>query len=115
MQKLEGDGHVFIHAGGMIIEKELAAGETLRVDTGCLAALTQTVNYDIQTVGGIKSSIFGGEGFFFAVLTGPGHVWLQSLPFSRLSGKILQAAPQTGGRSQGEGSVLGGVGKLFQD
>ncbi len=115
MQKLEGDGHVFIHAGGMIIEKELAAGETLRVDTGCLAALTQTVNYDIQTVGGIKSSIFGGEGFFFAVLTGPGHVWLQSLPFSRLSGKILQAAPQAGGRSQGEGSVLGGVGRLFQD
>jgi len=115
MQKLEGDGHVFIHAGGMIIEKELAAGETLRVDTGCLAALTQTVNYDIQTVGGIKSSIFGGEGFFFAVLTGPGHVWLQSLPFSRLSGKILQAAPQTGGRGQGEGSVLGGIGNLFQD
>ncbi len=115
MQKLEGDGHVFIHAGGTIIEKELKAGESLRVDTGCLAALTSSVNYEIEMVGGIKSSIFGGEGFFFTVLHGPGHVWLQSLPFSRLAGKIIQSAPQTGTRSQGEGSVLGTMGRLFQD
>lgn len=116
MQKLEGDGLTFVHAGGTIIEKELKAGETLRVDTGCLVALTRTVNYDIEFVGGIKSAIFGGEGFFFATLQGPGHVWLQSLPFSRLAGKIHQAAPQTGGMgsSQGEGSVLGEFGSLFQ-
>lgn len=116
MQKLEGDGLTFVHAGGTIIEKELKAGETLRVDTGCLVALTQTVNYDIEFVGGVKSAIFGGEGFFFASLQGPGHVWLQSLPFSRLAGKIHEAAPQTGGvgSSQGEGSVLGELGSLFQ-
>lgn len=116
MQKLEGDGLTFVHAGGTIIEKELKAGETLRVDTGCLVALTQTVNYDIEFVGGVKSAIFGGEGFFFAILQGPGHVWLQSLPFSRLAGKIHEAAPQTGGigSSQGEGSVLGELGSLFQ-
>ncbi|MCB2182971.1 MAG: TIGR00266 family protein [Desulfobulbaceae bacterium] len=115
MQKLEGDGLAFVHAGGTIIEKELKAGEALKVDTGCLVALTSSVQYDIQTVRGIKSGIFGGEGFFFASLKGPGHVWLQSLPFSRLAGKIHQAAPQTGTQSQGEGSVIGGLGKLFQD
>ncbi|TFG35534.1 MAG: AIM24 family protein, partial [Desulfobacterales bacterium] len=115
MQKLEGDGLAFVHAGGTIIEKELNYGESLRVDTGCLVALTKSVNYDIQTVSGIKSGIFGGEGFFFAHLTGPGHVWLQSLPFSRLAGKIHQAAPQTCTQSLGEGSVIGGLGKLFQD
>jgi len=115
MQKLEGDGLAFVHAGGTIIEKELGSGESLRVDTGCLVALTKSVSYDIQTVSGIKSGIFGGEGFFFAHLTGPGHVWLQSLPFSRLAGKIHQAAPQTGTQSRGEGSVIGGLGKLFQD
>lgn len=116
MQKLEGDGLTFIHAGGTIVERELVAGETLRVDTGCLVALTQTVNYDIEFVGGIKSAIFGGEGFFFATLRGPGHVWLQSLPFSRLAGKIHQAAPQNnaGFSTRGEGSVLGGLGDLFQ-
>lgn len=116
MQKLEGDGMTFVHAGGTIIEKELAAGDTLRVDTGCLVALTQTINYNIEFVGGVKSAIFGGEGFFFATLTGPGHVWLQSLPFSRLAGKIYEAAPQTSGgySTQGEGSVLGGLGNLFQ-
>ena len=116
MQKLEGDGLTFVHAGGTIVEKELAAGETLRVDTGCLVALTQTVTYDIEFVGGVKSAIFGGEGFFFATLTGPGHVWLQSLPFSRLAGKIHQAAPQNnaGFSTKGEGSVLGGLGDLFQ-
>lgn len=115
MQKLEGDGLAFVHAGGTIIEKELGVGESLRVDTGCLVALTRSVNYDIQTVKGIKSGLFGGEGFFFARLTGPGHVWLQSLPFSRLAGKIHDSAPQTGTESRGEGSVLGGFGKLFQD
>ncbi|MBU0946807.1 MAG: TIGR00266 family protein [Proteobacteria bacterium] len=116
MQKLEGDGLTFVHAGGTIVEKELRAGETIRVDTGCLVALTQTVDYNIEFVGGVKSAIFGGEGFFFATLTGPGHVWLQSLPFSRLAGKIHSAAPQNnaGFSTQGEGSVLGGLGSLFQ-
>ena len=107
MQSLEGDGLAFLHAGGTIIKKELAAGENLRVDTGCLVALAPSVNYDIQSVGGIKSALFGGEGFFFASLTGPGWVWLQSLPFSRLAGRIHQAAPQTGGGGKGEGSLLG--------
>ena len=107
MQSLEGDGLAFLHAGGTIVKKELAAGENLRVDTGCLVALAPSVNYDIQSVGGIKSAIFGGEGFFFASLTGPGWVWLQSLPFSRLAGRIHQAAPQTGGGGKGEGSLLG--------
>ncbi|OKY75200.1 MAG: TIGR00266 family protein [Desulfobulbaceae bacterium DB1] len=115
MQKLEGNGLCFVHAGGTIIEKELQHGESLRVDTGCLVAMTSSIDFDLQTVGGIKSSIFGGEGFFFARLQGPGHVWLQSLPFSRLAGKIHESAPQTGSRSQGEGSALGGLGKLFQD
>ncbi len=116
MQKLEGDGLVFVHAGGTIIERELKAGESLRVDTGCLVALTQTVNYDIEFVGGVKSAIFGGEGFFFATVRGPGHVWLQSLPFSRLAGRIFQAAPQNnaGYSTTGEGSVLGSLGNLFQ-
>jgi uncharacterized protein (TIGR00266 family) len=116
MQKLEGDGLTFVHAGGTIVERELQAGESLRVDTGCLVALTQTVGYDIEFVGGVKSAIFGGEGFFFATLQGPGHVWLQSLPFSRLAGRIHQAAPQTGSplSARGEGSVLGELGNLFQ-
>ncbi len=116
MQQLDGDGLVFVHAGGTIVEKELQDGETLRVDTGCLVALTQTVKYDIEFVGGVKSAIFGGEGFFFATLQGPGHVWLQSLPFSRLAGRIHQAAPQTGSvlSGKGEGSVLGELGNLFQ-
>lgn len=114
MQQLDGDGLTFVHAGGTIVEKELAAGETLRVDTGCLVALTQTVAYDIEYVGNVKSAIFGGESFFFATLKGPGHVWLQSLPFSRLAGRIHQAAPQTGGQSVGEGSVLGGLASMFE-
>jgi uncharacterized protein (TIGR00266 family) len=116
MQKLEGDGMVFVHAGGTIIERELSAGERLRVDTGCLVALEPSVNYDIEFVGGVKSAIFGGEGFFFAQLSGPGKVWLQSLPFSRLAGRIWQAAPQGGGKDRGEGSVLGkmgGIGGFF--
>ncbi len=115
MQKLEGDGLTFVHAGGTIIERQLKAGETLRVDTGCLVALTQDVQYDIEFVGGVKSAIFGGEGFFFATLKGPGHVWLQSLPFSRLAGRIHEATPQNmGSTGQGEGSVLGELGNLFQ-
>jgi uncharacterized protein (TIGR00266 family) len=116
MQKLEGDGMVFVHAGGTIIERVLGPGERLRVDTGCLVALEPSVNYDVEFVGGVKSAIFGGEGFFFAQLSGPGKVWLQSLPFSRLAGRIWQAAPQTGGRDRGEGSVLGkmgGIGGFF--
>ncbi len=116
MQKLEGDGLAFIHAGGTIIERELGPGDSLRVDTGCLVALETSVNYDIEFVGGVKSAIFGGEGFFFARLRGPGKVWLQSLPFSRLAGRIWQAAPQTMGGSKGEGSILGkmgGIGGIF--
>jgi uncharacterized protein (TIGR00266 family) len=112
MQKLEGDGMVFVHAGGTLLERELKAGEELHVDTGCLVALTREVNYDVVTVGGIKSMIFGGEGVFFARLRGPGHVWLQSLPFSRLAGRILaNLSPMT--RKQGEGSVLGPLGDLL--
>ncbi|WP_457574341.1 TIGR00266 family protein [Desulfolithobacter sp.] len=114
MQKLEGDGQVFLHAGGTIVEKQLEPGEILRVDTGCLVGLTETVQYDIEFVGDVKSAIFGGEGFFFATLRGPGHVWLQSLPFSRLAGRIWRAAPQTGGQSRGEGSVLGGIATMFE-
>ena len=116
MQKLEGDGLVFVHAGGTIVQKELQAGESMKVDTGCLVALTQTVDFDIEFVGGIKSAIFGGEGFFFATVRGPGHVWLQSLPFSRLAGRIHQAAPQNnaGFSTKGEGSVLSGLGNLFE-
>jgi len=113
MQKLEGTGWVFVHMGGTLHKIELEAGEKLHVDTGCLAALTQTVHYDIQKAGGVKTMLFGGEGLFFANLTGPGTVWLQSLPFSRLAGRMLSAAPQRGGGSQGEGSVLGGLGNLL--
>ncbi len=113
LQKLEGDGMAFIHACGVVVERTLAAGETLRLDTGCLVAFEQQVGYDIQQVPGIKSKIFGGEGFFYASLTGPGKVWVQSLPFSRLAGKVFSAAPQTlGGASKGEGSVLAGGGLL---
>jgi uncharacterized protein (AIM24 family) len=116
MQKLEGDGLAFVHAGGTIVERQLGAGQRLRVDTGCLVALERGVTYDIEFVGGVKSAIFGGEGFFFARLEGPGKVWLQSLPFSRLAGRIWQAAPQTGGQTKGEGSILGkmgGIGGIF--
>lgn len=112
MQKLTGDGLVFIHAGGTIIERELGPGEVLQVDTGCVVALSPSVNFDVEQVGGIKSILFGGEGMFFARLTGPGHVWLQSLPFSRLAGRMYAAAYQKGG-SKDEGSVLGGLGGLI--
>jgi len=112
MQKLEGSGLVFIHAGGTMVERRLAPGETVHVDTGCLAALEPTVDFDIQQAGGIKTALFGGEGLFLATLRGPGRVWLQSLPFSRLAGRMLQAAPQRGG-SREEGSILGSLGGLL--
>ncbi len=113
LQKLEGDGMVFFHAGGTLAEKHLAAGEILRVDTGCVAAMQPSVDFDIQYVGKVKTALFGGEGLFYATLKGPGTVWLQTLPFSRLANRILAAAPQGGGRAQGEGSLLGGIGGLL--
>ncbi len=109
LQKLEGDGLVFMHAGGTVTDRTLKPGEVLHVDTGCIVAMEAGVQFDIQQAGGIKTALFGGEGLFFAALTGPGKVWLQSLPFSRLAGRMLQAAPQRGG-SKGEGSVLGALG-----
>ena len=112
MQKLEGDGQVFIHAGGTIVERELAAGERIDVDTGCVVAMTSSVNFDLQSVGSVKSALFGGEGVFLATLTGPGKVWIQSLPFSRLAGRMFSAAYQKGG-GKDEGSVLGGLGGLI--
>lgn len=110
MQKLEGDGMAFMHAGGHVQERILQAGEILKIDTGCIVGFTAGVDYDIQFVGGIKNSIFGGEGLFFASLRGPGKVWIQSLPVSRLAGRILQYA--TTSRRE-EGSVLGGIGNLL--
>ncbi len=112
MQKLEGDGLAFVHAGGTLAKKQLAAGEVLKVDTGCIVGFTHTVDYDIEFVGGIKNTIFGGEGLFFATLRGPGTVYIQSLPFSRLAGRVLAAIPR-GGKDKGEGSVLGGLGDLL--
>ncbi|WP_028548245.1 TIGR00266 family protein [Paenibacillus sp. UNC451MF] len=111
MQKVEGDGMAFVHAGGAICEKELAPGELIRVDTGCLVAMTQDVDYDIEFVKGIKTAVFGGEGLFFATLKGPGRVWIQSLPFSRLADRIVSAS-RAGGRKE-EGSILGGLGNLL--
>ena len=113
MQKIEGDGMAFLHAGGYIVEKQLAPGEHLRVDTGCLVGFTEEVDYDIEFVGGIKNSIFGGEGLFFASLVGPGKVWIQTLPISRLADRILSNAKGYGGGGKGEGSVLGGLGNLL--
>lgn len=112
LQRLRGDGMTFIHAGGTILKKELK-GETLRVDTGCLVAFTSGVDYNIQAAGGLKSMFFGGEGIFLATLRGHGTVYLQSLPFSRLADRVLQHAPGVGGRSKGEGSVLGSFGDLI--
>ncbi|NOX43978.1 MAG: TIGR00266 family protein [Gammaproteobacteria bacterium] len=106
MQKLKGDGLAFVHAGGTILSRELQAGEILKVDSGCLVAVEPSVHYDIQYVGSVKSALFGGEGFFYAQLTGPGTIWLQSMPFSRLAGRIHEAAPQTGSKKVGEGSVF---------
>jgi len=113
MEKLEGDGMAFVHAGGTIYKKELQAGETLRVDTGCIVGFTQNIDYDIEFVGGIKNTLFGGEGLFFARLRGPGSVFIQSLPFSRLAHRVLALAPRTGGKTRGEGSILGGLGDLL--
>jgi uncharacterized protein (AIM24 family) len=113
MQKLEGDGWVFVQMGGTVIQRELKAGEELHVDTGCVAAFTDTVDMDIIQAGGVKTMLFGGEGAFFARLTGPGHVWIQSLPFARLAGRMLQSA-MGGGGSRGEGSLLGGLGDIIQ-
>lgn len=112
MQKLEGDGMAFVHAGGTMARKVLQAGETLKVDTGCIIGFTQDIDYDIEFVGGIKNTVFGGEGLFFAKLQGPGIVYIQSLPFSRLAGRIVASLPK-GGNSKGEGSILGGIGDLL--
>jgi uncharacterized protein (TIGR00266 family) len=108
MQKLEGDGLAFVHAGGTVLKRELAPGQTLMIDTGCVVAYTPNVNFEIQYVGKIKTALFGGEGLFLAKMTGPGTVWLQSLPFSRLASRVFAAAPQRGG-SREEGSILPGM------
>ncbi len=113
LQRLQGDGRVFVHAGGSIIEKTLMPMETMKIDTGCLAALQSSVQYDIQFVGGIKTAIFGGEGLFFAKVKGPGKVWLQSLPFSRMADRIISSATRTGGQRKGEGSLLGSLGDII--
>ncbi len=111
MQKLEGDGMAFVHSGGYVLRRDLAIGETLRVDTGCIVAFTRQVDYDIQFVKGIKNMVFGGEGLFYAVLQGPGTVWLQSLPISRLASKIIAYGGVTGRRE--EGGILGGIGNIL--
>jgi len=113
MQKIEGDGLAFVHTGGTLAKKELAAGEILKVDTGCIVGFTKDVDYDIEFIGGIKNSIFGGEGLFYATLHGPGTVYVQSLPFSRLADRIIASAPRAGGNSRDEGSLLGGLGSLL--
>ena len=113
MQKLEGDGMCFIHAGGTLYRRVLGPGEKLKVDTGCIVGFERTVDYNIEFVGGIKNTFFGGEGVFFATLTGPGVVYIQSLPFSRLADRIIAHAPSAGGSSKGEGSILGGFGRML--
>lgn len=112
MEKLDGDGLAFVHAGGYIIEKELRAGEILKVDTGCVVAFQPSVDFDIEFIKGIRNWMFGGEGLFFAIMRGPGKVWLQSLPISRLASRIIQYSPQFGNRRE-EGSILGGLGNLL--
>ena len=114
LQRLRGDGMVFMHGCGTIIERELQ-GESLRLDTGCLVAFEPSVDYDIERAGNLKSMFFGGEGLFLATLSGYGKVWIQSLPFSRLADRIIAHAPRAGGSNQGEGSVMGGLGRLFED
>jgi uncharacterized protein (TIGR00266 family) len=113
MQRLDGDGMAFVHAGGTLMARDLAPGELLRVDTGCVVALQQSVDFDIQYVGKLKSALFSGEGLFFATLTGPGRIWLQSLPLSRLANRIIASAPAAGGKARGEGSLLGGLGGIL--
>lgn len=111
LQRLTGDGIAFVHAGGTIHKMDLAAGQTVRLDTGCLVAFQPSVDYDIQMTGGIKNSIFGGEGLFLATLKGPGQVWVQSLPFTRLAGRVLA---NVGAKGKGEGSILGGLSNIFE-
>jgi uncharacterized protein (TIGR00266 family) len=113
MQRLQGDGWAFVHAGGTLQERTLAAGEVVRVDTGCIVAFQPSVNYDIQYVGKIKSALFGGEGLFFATLRGPGRIWLQSLPLSRLANRIIAAVPRVGRGGREEGSILGTIGNML--
>jgi uncharacterized protein (TIGR00266 family) len=113
MQRLQGDGWAFVHAGGTLHERVLAAGEVIRVDTGCIVAFQPSVSYDIQYIGKIKSALFGGEGLFFATLRGPGRIWLQSLPLSRLANRIIAAVPGRMGGGREEGSILGGLGNLL--
>jgi uncharacterized protein (TIGR00266 family) len=113
MQRLQGDGWAFVHAGGTLLERTLAAGELIRVDTGCIVGFQPSINYEIEYVGRIKSAIFGGEGLFFATLRGPGRVWLQSLPLSRLANRIIAAAPRATRGGREEGSLLGGLGSIL--
>ncbi|MDI9255920.1 MULTISPECIES: TIGR00266 family protein [Flavobacterium] len=113
MQKIEGDGLAFVHSGGTLAKRELAAGEILKVDTGCIVGFTKDVDYDIEFIGGIKNSLFGGEGLFYATLRGPGTVYVQSLPFSRLADRIIASAPKAGGSGREEGSLLGGLGRML--
>jgi uncharacterized protein (TIGR00266 family) len=112
MQKLEGDGLCFAHAGGYVMKRDLNPGEVLKIDTGCVVAYTPTIDFDIEFIKGIRNWMFGGEGLYFARLTGPGTVWIQTLPISRLASRLYQYAPQTGGRKE-EGSLLGGLGNLL--
>lgn len=116
MQRLEGNGLAFMHAGGSIIKKELGSGETLKLDTGCLVAMTTGIDYDIQFAGDVKTALFGGEGLVLATLTGPGTIWLQSLPFSRMADRIVSSAGK-GGKGKEEGSILGniGIGNIFSN
>jgi uncharacterized protein (AIM24 family) len=113
MQRLKGDGIAIVHAGGTMMYRELGAGEQLRIDTGCLMAMGPTIGYDIQFIGGLKNTFFGGEGLFLATVMGPGPVWLQSLPFSRLAGRVASSMPGLGRSQKGEGSVLGGLGDML--
>jgi uncharacterized protein (TIGR00266 family) len=113
MQRLQGDGWAFVHAGGMLQDRTLAPGELLRVDTGCIVALQPSVDYNIEYVGKVKTALFGGEGLFFATLRGPGRIWLQSLPLSRMANRIVAAVPGLGRGGREEGSLLGGVGRLL--
>jgi uncharacterized protein (TIGR00266 family) len=113
MQKLEGDGWVFVQMGGTLIERTLAPGQQLHIDTGCVAAYTPSVDFDLVRAGSVKSMVFGGEGAFFASMTGPGKVWIQSMPFARLAARVVAASGITGGQSRGEGSILGGLGDLI--
>ncbi|HEY0091219.1 MAG TPA: TIGR00266 family protein [Flavobacterium sp.] len=113
MQKLEGDGMAFVHSGGTLAKRELGPGDILKVDTGCIVGFSKDVDYDIEFIGGIRNSIFGGEGLFYATLRGPGTVYIQSLPFSRLADRIIASAPRSGGSGRNEGSLLGGLGNML--